>query len=250
MANDSDLLNIKQAARLLNVTETSLRRWTNEGRLACFRIGAKRERRFRRADLLTFLEEQPARGPTPGRAAADLRPHTLVGGPPLAAGTHLCSLYATGAGRTKLAAEFLIDGLKPDSVCYLVATPSSSREVLRQINRQYPTVDADIESGRLIILQYRDSGAEQLELWETQFVSSLRRGARTLRVVGNVSEAGFTRAKDVINYEQDYDRLLARRFPLVTLCQYDARRHPGVFLSQVLKQHPDDFRYPQERLIS
>ena len=54
------LLDIEQAARFLNVSETSLRRWTNDGRLACLRVGRRRERRFRRVDLLAFLEREPA----------------------------------------------------------------------------------------------------------------------------------------------------------------------------------------------
>jgi excisionase family DNA binding protein len=60
MSHEEDLLDIKQAARFLQVSETSLRRWTNAGRLACHRVGRKRERRFRRADLLAFMEYQPA----------------------------------------------------------------------------------------------------------------------------------------------------------------------------------------------
>src|SRR5918995_5087903 len=54
------LLDIEQAARFLNVSETSLRRWTNDGRLACLRVGRRRERRFRMADLLAFVEGEPA----------------------------------------------------------------------------------------------------------------------------------------------------------------------------------------------
>lgn len=64
MSDHEDLLDIKQAARFLQVSETSLRRWTNAGQLACLRVGRKRERRFRRADLLAFMEEQPVRNPT------------------------------------------------------------------------------------------------------------------------------------------------------------------------------------------
>ena len=56
-----ELWDIKQAARFLQVSETSLRRWTNRGQLACLRVGLRRERRFRRADLLAFMEYQPAR---------------------------------------------------------------------------------------------------------------------------------------------------------------------------------------------
>ena len=42
----TELLNIKEAAAFLKVSEASLRRWTNAGKLACMRLGAKRERRF------------------------------------------------------------------------------------------------------------------------------------------------------------------------------------------------------------
>jgi transcriptional repressor of dcmA and dcmR len=59
--DEDDLWDIKRAARFLRVSETSLRRWTNAGQLACLRVGRKRERRFRRADLLAFLEDQPVR---------------------------------------------------------------------------------------------------------------------------------------------------------------------------------------------
>jgi hypothetical protein len=39
MSDPEDLLDIKQAARYLQVSETSLRRWTNGGgQLACLRV--------------------------------------------------------------------------------------------------------------------------------------------------------------------------------------------------------------------
>ena len=63
MSHHEDLLDIKQAARFLNVSEASLRRWTNSGRLACLRVGRRRERRFRRDDLLAFAEKQPVAAP-------------------------------------------------------------------------------------------------------------------------------------------------------------------------------------------
>ena len=57
---DEALLDINGAARFLGVSASSLRRWTNSGRLACLRVGGRRERRFRVADLVAFLQEQPA----------------------------------------------------------------------------------------------------------------------------------------------------------------------------------------------
>src|SRR5207247_9575878 len=105
MASDSELLDIAQAAALLRVSEASLRRWTNRGRLPCLRIGGRRERRFRRTDLMAFLE--------PDASA-------------LPAG-HLCAFYANDVGRTRQAARLLGDGLDAGSVCILSADPGVGR---------------------------------------------------------------------------------------------------------------------------
>src|SRR2546426_11898083 len=94
MSRDPEqLLNIKQAAELLNVSEISLRRWTNEGRLACRRVGGRRERRFRRQDLLDFLENLDRR----------VDDAVLVGGVPVSLGGHLCGLFDSDLGRFRLA---------------------------------------------------------------------------------------------------------------------------------------------------
>jgi transcriptional repressor of dcmA and dcmR len=96
MHDSERLLDIKQAARFLNVSETSLRRWTSSGQLGCARLGGRRERRFRRADLLAFLEDQPAtnlvRKAHPRRGEAN---HPSFAGVPLPRGSHLCGLYAS-----------------------------------------------------------------------------------------------------------------------------------------------------------
>src|SRR5207247_2395297 len=99
MASDSELLDIAQAAALLRVSEASLRRWTNGGRLPCRRIGGRRERRFRRADLMAFLEGDA--GETPAR--------------------HVCAFYASDLGRTRQAADLIGKRLDAGSVCILTA---------------------------------------------------------------------------------------------------------------------------------
>ena len=41
MRRETELLNIKQAAQYLNVSEISIRRWTDAGKLACLRVGGR-----------------------------------------------------------------------------------------------------------------------------------------------------------------------------------------------------------------
>src|SRR5688500_9231513 len=102
---DEPLLDIKQAALFLNVSETSLRRWTNDGRLACLRVGGRHARRFRRADLIAFLERQPARPRVVAGADVSGSGGAVVAGAPK--GTHFGGLYGTDADRTAMVAALL-----------------------------------------------------------------------------------------------------------------------------------------------
>ena len=49
------LLTIAEAATLLNVSKITIRRWTNDGKLPCLRVGPRKERRFRESDLRNLL---------------------------------------------------------------------------------------------------------------------------------------------------------------------------------------------------
>src|SRR2546427_1975941 len=104
MTQQSELLDIAQAAAFLHVSQMSLRRWTNAGRLPCYRVGGRRERRFRRADLLAFLEQHAA--------------------PPRTAGhPHRCGFYLNESEREAQVIAFLGPALATASHCVLVAEP-------------------------------------------------------------------------------------------------------------------------------
>ncbi len=242
MSNELELLDIQQAATLLQVSETSLRRWTNAGRLACLRVGGRRERRFRRVDLLAFLERNPGAAPQVTGAEA-------LG---LPAG-HLCGLYTSDLTRTRQAAQFLADGLRAGSTCFLAAEPDVRDRVRAQLERQWPSSRHDIAAGRLVFSDYAATAAAQLEFWETGFVAATRAGARSLRVVGDVSGGQLGRGgafDEVLEYEAEYGRSLVPRFPLTTLCLYDARGLSGVEAARLLQVHADVFRYSAERSLA
>ena len=239
----SDLLDIKLAAAFLSVSETSLRRWTNSGRLACLRVGRKRERRFRRSDLLAFMEDQP-------RHAAPT--NALIGGVPVALGSHFCGLYGSDIARTRQAVGFLADGLAPSSTCFLVARPDAQGLILAQLEAARPSLRSDIAEGRLVLSEYADSAEAQCEYWERQIVTAAQSGARSVRVVGDVSsgaQASGWGTREVVGYERLYDQRIAKRFPVVTLCQYDARLLAGTDVAEILDCHADEFAYPSQRLI-
>jgi len=235
MSRDPEqLLNIKQAAELLNVSEISLRRWTNEGRLACRRVGGRRERRFRRQDLLDFLENLDRR----------VDDAVLVGGVPVSPGGHLCGLYDSDLGRLRLAVPFLAEGLRRSDICFLVAAPEA-RDAIRT------ALPRDVPVKQLIVTAGEKTGAAMYDYLERVLVDAVSAGARVIRLLGDMvwTQAKRMAPADLIAFETRVDQSLLKRFPIVAVCQYDAREFSGLTVLSALKCHSDMFRQPLARFL-
>lgn len=251
LADPNQLLDIGQAAAFLNVSEASLRRWTNSGRLACLRVGQRRERRFRREDLFGFLENQ-----TPD-IGASVRPgakrvHDLSkGAVTVTHGGHLCGIFAGDPGRIKLAVPFLLNGLNGGSVCFLVGPLRGRNDILTHLKKKRPSLQDDIDAGRLILSEYHLSGRVQVKYFRTLLDKRIAEGASSFHIIGDLwgMRSKATEAT-VVEYESNYERLIARRYPVVTLCAYDARKFSGVEILNALKGHRDIFRYPLDRALA
>src|SRR6266550_1670420 len=216
----AELLDIREAAALLRVSETSLRRWTNAGRLPCLRVGGRRERRFRRSDLLAFLNGEGATGPSHSRC-------------------HFCGLYTSALSRVREAAAFLAAELRPGTLSLLAAGPHVQRAVSEMPERDRPAIHNDLETGRLTWAEYRDSAPAQLEYWRTCVRTALEAGVSRVYVVADVSGGGLGRLPfaEILEYEAEYERSIVQRFPVTTLCQYDARAISGLDAAGLLQCH-------------
>lgn len=249
---ESELLNIKEAASLLNVSEISLRRWTNSGKLPCSRVGGRRERRFRRGDLLTFLERQKNIAPAPpNRPRDNHRAHILLEGLSIDYGNHLCSLYETDIGRVKMAVPFLAEGLRSGDVCFLIAAAEEKGDIVKHLENAYRGYKKAINTGKLILSEGMESSAEMLTYLEQNFILATRAGSQCLRVLGDMSwfmHKGLD-IDDLFDFENRYNHTLARRYPVISLCQYDARKFSGTSIVNALKSHEDTFQYPLARFI-
>jgi excisionase family DNA binding protein len=53
----SEMLTVRQVARLLHVHPNTLSRWNNKGRIRAYRITPRGDRRFRREEIAHFLAE-------------------------------------------------------------------------------------------------------------------------------------------------------------------------------------------------
>lgn len=252
LADANELLDIGQAAAFLNVSEASLRRWTNSGRLACLRVGQRRERRFRREDLLGFLESQTSEiGPSSRRPGANKAQDLSKGPVTVTHGGHLCGIFADDLGRITLAVPFLLDGLNGGSVCFLVGPPRARNDILKHLKSKRPAFQDDIDAGRLILSEYHLTGRAQVKYFRTLLDERIAEGAQSFYIIGDLWGMRSKASEEtVVAYESDYDRLIARRYPVVTLCAYDARKFSGVEILNALKGHRDIFRYPLDRALA
>jgi transcriptional repressor of dcmA and dcmR len=236
---DDELLDIRQAADLLKVSETSLRRWTNSGRLACLRVGRRRERRFRRADLMAFAEDQPG-------GIREAFSWTRGG----RSGNHVLGVHATDGGRSDLAASFLADGLREGRATYLVASAGAHDGVRRRLEERYPIARSRV-ADELSAFEFVGSVDGQLDELEARFERALTRGTESLCLVGDATAVkAALSVDDLIDYEARYDARIGRRYPVVTLCLYDIRAINSGDLLAALKLHPDTFRHSTDRLFA
>ena len=251
MTDEDTLLDINEAARFLNVSETSLRRWTNDGRLACLRVGRRRERRFRRADLLAFMEQQPVERARHDASAIGGATHTMIDRVEVPHGMHLCGLYGSVADRVRLAVAFLTDGIGPRSACYVIGSLAFQSGVRSRLQQSRGSLEQDIGEGRLVFAEHAATCDAQCEYFETRFAAAVKAGAVSLRLVGDMWAFAKTKSmSELFDFETGFSELIAPRFPVVTLCQYDVRRFTAVDVLTALKGHPDTFSYPVDRVLA
>jgi transcriptional repressor of dcmA and dcmR len=249
-ATDQDLLDIRQAAALLNVSEVSLRRWTNDGRLPCLRVGSRRVRRFRREDLYAFLDSD--RGPAKAGTRVDSVGNAVgLDGMAIERGSHLCALYQNDLGRLKHARPFLADGIREDETCLLIAAAEVQEQILSGLRARGVDVERALRDGRLIVSEGMASGPEMFDFLERLLVNAGGEGGRLFRLVGDMAWAldkGIG-IDELMAFERDYNHCLARRFPIVSLCQYDTRRFTGTAVHEALLCHQDTFSYQLSRFL-
>lgn len=254
-----NLLTIKQAARVLNVSEVSLRRWTNAGQLACLRVGTHRARRFRRSDLMAFMEKQSSRNATNTASKADVKvalsgkqqTHVMLEGSAISYGSHLCSLYDDTAGQLKLSVPFLAEGLNQGDICFLIAVPKTRKIILQQLSEIGLDTKFLLDTDQLVVSDGMSNSPKMLEFLREQFQLATRSGSRSMRLVGDMSWALAKKwsAEELNSYEISYNNSIGHQYSIVSLCQYDVRDFNGQEMLSALRSHKDTFHYPLSRFL-
>jgi transcriptional repressor of dcmA and dcmR len=236
------LLNTREAARFLRASEASLRRWADAGLLPASRVGRRRARRFKEDDLLRFMGPEHG-GPSP--ATTGLARAVPLAGMAITLGSHLGSFYTTDAGRLRLGLPFLRDGIQAAQACVLFALPDVREQYVRALQREGIDVEAAKRSGLLTMLTVASlSPDEFIALLEGTFIDITRQRPGPFRFLGEpvAGLAAVQSVKAFLNFEHQCGAL-AKRFPMVMLCAYDAREFDGTTILECLKLHHDTFAY-------
>jgi transcriptional repressor of dcmA and dcmR len=201
-------------------------------------VGRRRERRFAQGDLVRFLGQPEGHG-----QAAIVEPSSvIVGGMPVPLRSHIAPIYSTDLGGLRLSIPFLADGLRAGQPCFLVAHGDDLNRYARAIRHdQGIDFDGAVRGGQVRVLDGPGTNvAEAIGNWEQLFGNALADSPAVMRVVGEMTSERrkFVSEAEMMAYEDAFD-VMARRFPVVTLCQYDAREFDGEMMLRVLKSHPD-----------
>lgn len=236
-----NLLNTKEAARFLRVSEASVRRWSDVGRLPVRRIGGRRERRFREADLLTYLGSAEPSGAHPHTGVST---EVNVGGLPIRLHSHLASFYKTDSGRLRLTIPFFAEGIRAGQPCFLAAEPAAVDAYVAALRAEGVDIDSAVKSGAFVVIAGGPGTSVHgaLDFWEQHFWPARSGGHTVIRVVGEMSSERklFSSDAEMMNYEIAFT-MVANRFPTVTLCQYDVREFNGETILDAIRVHPDLF---------
>ncbi len=232
------LLTLEQAARYLNVSKASLRRWTNDGRLACHRLGARGERRFARTDLDAHRQIVRTRSTTAGRDG------------PLPAGQvpHVSTFFRDEDELWAMVRPYVLQHIRAGlPIVYICAaiTPDDFRGRLRAEGHD----PAPLESSGLLRLLTADTAYLRtgtftadgmITFMESAIVERVRAGHRALMLSGEMTWffSGAPGVEEMWAYETRLNDLMARYPGVTTVCSYDLRRFDGVGVVEALCSHP------------
>jgi excisionase family DNA binding protein len=228
-------LNTREAAQLLRVSQASIRRWADAGLLRSGRIGRRGERRFTPEDLQRYLEACSTGTPVPTPSSV------FVGGSTTRRGSHLAALFATDAGRFRLALPFLRHGLKAAEPCLLIAASSIANQYRDALESDQADRDQLASTlGLTICSNIRAPSTEEFAGWKEIMCEALSGAATPGRLVleaSSLPELGIS--PDQLSGFETWLGLFLARIHAISLCQYDVRDFDGPTLLQALKLHPD-----------
>ena len=222
------LLNIKEAAEFLNVSEMTVRRWTNKGLLKCYRIGGRQVRRFKAQDLIAYLESGD-KVSSPDWVETGVKDFRVPDGSHI---THLCS---DSAEAREVAAAFITQGVRNDETICIVAPDSVSQAVIEVLKARGVDVNRLKKTQKLIISSGMKTPDRQARML-TDMAASAGKG---FRIFGDMT---WTKAKGWLPQQIHQFEDAVNRTPIISagrlfLCQYKLESFSGEETMTAIETH-------------
>jgi excisionase family DNA binding protein len=241
MPEKQRFLTITEAAEFLQVSETSLRRWTNSGKLRCFRVGGRNERRFLKEDLLAFMQTidlQLEAQVSESEANSDT----------LSVERHICLFFINQDEQWLMMRSYLLDHLSTGVPVLYIQASTPPKRLIELLREEGLPVDDLVDLGLLRIippeeaylLTGRFDAQRMLAFMESAILGALAAGHDRVFLTGEMtwSLPNTPGAENMMQYEALLNPLVDR-YPGVTIvCQYDLRRFDGPSVLDALLTHP------------
>jgi excisionase family DNA binding protein len=217
------LLDIKDAASFMKVSEMTIRRWTNAGKLKCYRVGGKRERRFHMSDLEAFLQASTEHG---------LKPLGL-GNQRVPDGSHMTHFYSGKEEALGLSLPFVTEGFKQGEVVLVVMPPERRQDFMNGLQHTGRSIAGDIQKGRLSFSSGMDSPKEMI-----RHLASVMHSAEKFRVVGDMVWAlGKGWDLTALKALEEAAESMTRSERGLLLCQYSLAEFSGAHIMMAAESH-------------
>jgi excisionase family DNA binding protein len=240
MADGQKFLTIAEAAAFLRVSEVSLRRWTNSGKLRCFRVGGRHERRFLR-DLVAFMPPVEQPGEQPGAEPAAAEPHA-------GRERHVCLFFRDPEEQWQLIRPYLHSHLAVGMPVLYIHDSTPPAQLLARLRAEGLAVDELLAKGLLRLLSSdqaylltgRFDAQRMLAFMESAILAGRAAGHAQIFLTGEMSWslANAPGAERMMTYEALLNPLLEKYPETTIVCQYDLKRFSAAGVLDALLTHP------------
>jgi len=225
--DEPKFLTTEEAAKLLKVSEASIRRWSNQGKLKCYRIGGRGERRFLLSDLLECVEK-----------FKDVEKEA----------NHFSLFFRNEKEQLDAVVPFLADYLQSGHRVLYIWDSTKEEKLYSSLEERGINVKELAARRSLCIFHssevYLKDGYFDMErmfsFWETALEESLRMGYSRIFCSGEMTWylKGLPGVEKMMEYEARLNRI-TDDYPQVTiLCQYNVNRLSGAVIIDAVISHP------------
>lgn len=246
--NDArQMLTLEAAAVYLGVSKTSLRRWTNDGRLSCHRIGLRNERRFDRQTLDRFLAGRNSEGGLAGPTGTPMDRHMREAARRTRS-EHVGLFFRNPAEQWEGFRTFFLNHHKAGMPTIYLHNPSTREQIVERVRDEGIDPEEAIDRGLLRLISACDSYLARGAFSADYMISFVRRMMNAMRAEGfgrilltgemDWYFSGEKGVEEIHAYEHRLNALMDEYPEWTIVCQYDISRFDAESALDACCTHP------------